>query len=226
MAKILVVEDDRLLSQLMRQFLTKEGHTVEAMHDGSDAMSILESNAFDVVVLDWELPGMLGIDILNRFRSLGNATPVLMLTRKASVDDKETGFDKGADDYLPKPFDMRELGMRVRALLRRPAQFTGQWLQVGMLRLDPAARVVVRGDEEIKLLPKEFALLEFFMRHPGQVFTAQALLNSVWKSDSEASEEAVSICIRRLRKKIDADGAESVIRTLHGQGYKLIVANT
>jgi two-component system OmpR family response regulator len=221
MAKVLVVEDDELLRQLLSQFLTKEGYQVETANNGSTGMEMLQAHEYAVVVLDWDLPGMLGIDILRTFRALGKQTPVLMLTHKSTIADKEAGFTSGTDDYLPKPFEMRELALRISALLRRPAQFTGQWLTAGDLKLDPASRVVRRGDEEINLLPKEFALLEFFMRRPREVFTSDALLSHVWSSDSEASEEAVSICIRRLRKKIDRQGQNSIIKTLHGQGYKL-----
>jgi DNA-binding response OmpR family regulator len=154
-------------------------------------------------------------------RQAGWMTPVLMLTRRSSITDKEISFDSGTDDFLPKPFDMKELSLRVKALLRRPSLYVDQRIAVGPLRLDPASRLVFRGDEEIRLLPKEFALLEFMMRHPGRVFSAASLLDHVWSSDSEASEEAVSICIRRLRKKLDVQGEASIIRTVHGQGYKL-----
>lgn len=221
MAKVLIVEDDQLLSKLMSDYLKKDSHQTEVIANGRDAIDYLDAHEYDVVVLDWELPGLSGIEILKRLRAEGKSTPVLMLTKKSSIEEKEIGFETGTDDFLPKPFDMRELSARVKALLRRPQQYTGQWLTAGSLRLDAASRVVARGEEDIRLLPKEFALLEFFMRHPKQVFSATALLNHVWSSDSEASEEAVSICIRRLRKKIDIQGQPSLIRTVHGEGYKL-----
>lgn len=221
MAKILIVEDDKLLSELMRQFLAREGHEIEVAADGGIAQAHLDAYEYDLVVLDWELPISSGIEILRELRANRTSTPVIMLTRKSAIEDKENGFVSGADDYLPKPFEMRELSLRISALLRRPAQFAGNLLRCGNFSLDPAARTFTKDDEEIKLLPREFALLEFLMRHPGEVFSAQALLRHVWTADSDASEEAVSICIRRLRRKIDSAGAPSSIRTLHGQGYKL-----
>lgn len=143
-----------------------------------------------------------------------------MLTQKDSIDEKETGFRSGCDDYLTKPFEMRELAVRVQALLRRSLSAGTDQLVVGDLRLDLRAHTAFRGGNELDLLPKEFALLAFFMRNPNLVFSAQALLDRVWNSEAEVSEEAVSICIRRLRKKVDPEGAPSVVRTVHGLGYR------
>lgn len=221
MAKVLVVEDDVSLGKMVRDWLALEHHQTEVVTDGAEAKEMLKVYKFDVIVLDWELPNLSGIEILKDFRSRGGLTPVLILTGKGSIIEKEAGFDAGADDYLTKPFHGKELTARLRALLRRPEGYSGDILKAGQLQLDRANYRVTRGDDEIKLLPKEFALLEFLMRHQNRVFAPEALLNRVWESDSEATVDALTTCIKRLRKKIDVEGQPSVIRTVHGVGYKL-----
>ncbi|MFN8654774.1 MAG: response regulator transcription factor [Candidatus Obscuribacterales bacterium] len=220
MAKILIVEDDALLGRLMVDFLRAQHHEVEIACTGSQGWEKLNHSQYEVLVLDWQLPEIEGIEVLNRHRSAGGLTPVLMLTRKDSIDEKETGFRSGCDDYLTKPFEMRELAVRIQALLRRPLSAGTDQLVAGDLRLDLRAHTAFRGDDDLQLLPKEFALLAFFMRNPNLVFSAQALLDRVWNSEAEVSEEAVSICIRRLRKKVDHEGAASIVRTVHGLGYR------
>jgi two-component system OmpR family response regulator len=143
-----------------------------------------------------------------------------MLTARAHVDEKSAGLDSGADDYLTKPFQIKELGSRVRALLRRPTAFQANNLRVGSLEMDLSNFRVRRGEEEIALLPKEFALLEFFMRHPNQVFSPETLIDRVWTSDKEASPETIRTYIKRLRKKLDLEGERSLLSTVHGIGYK------
>ncbi|HEY9712601.1 MAG TPA: response regulator transcription factor, partial [Chroococcales cyanobacterium] len=184
----------------------------------------LQFYEYDLVVLDWQLPGLEGVDILKEFRSGGGITPVIMLTGKNSISDKETGFDSGADDYLTKPFHMKELSARVRALLRRPSTFVGNVLKAGQLELDPGNFKATKNGAEIKLQPKEFSLLEFFMRHPNQVFNTDTLLNRVWASESDATSDALTTTIKRLRKKIDAEGERSFLTTVHGVGYKMEVS--
>jgi DNA-binding response OmpR family regulator len=219
MAKIIVVEDDKDIAEQVKMLLTFEHHTVEALHDGKDASAALRVYDYDVIILDWELPGMHGVDILREFRARGGNTPVLMLTGKSSVDSKEIGLDSGADDYLTKPFELKELAARVRALLRRPAAVKQNVLKVGGLTLDPAKYRVTMGDAPVTLVPKEFALLEFLMRHPGQVFSQEALLNRVWPSESDATEEALRTTMKRLRKKVDPES--QLIKNIHGVGYVL-----
>lgn len=221
MAKILVVEDDLGLSRMVRDWLTFEHHLVETADNGRDGLDKLSFYEYDVVVLDWELPEMTGVEIIREFRSRGGTTPVLMLTGKGSVSDKELSFDAGADDYLTKPFHMKELSMRLRALLRRSSGFTGDALTFRDLMLEPSKHRVTRDGKDVQLLPKEFSLLEFFMRHPNQVFSAEALLSRVWASETDTTVDAVSTCIKRLRKKVDVEGRTSVIKTVHGVGYKL-----
>jgi DNA-binding response OmpR family regulator len=216
-AKILLVEDDNDLANMVRTFLLFEKHTVERISNGTEASDQLRSFEYDVIILDWTLPGMTGIEILKDYRNRGGTTPILMLTGKTSINDKEQGLDNGVDDYLTKPFDMRELGARVRALLRRPAMVSGNLLTTGDLSLDSSTHQVLKNGEPLALVPKEFQLLEFLMRHPNQVFTMTALLNRVWPSDSEATEEALRTTIKRLRKKIDPDG--QLLQNVRGVGY-------
>lgn len=221
MAKILLVEDDKDLCAMIEDALVSQQHTVEMVHTGMDARDRLLTFNYDAVILDWNLPGLTGVSVLKELRERGNATPVIMLTGKSASEEKEIGLDTGADDYLTKPFSMRELQARIRALLRRPQGFTGTVLTAGDLTLDPVLRKVSRNGTELKLLPKEIALLEFFMRHKGQLFTAEAVLNRVWSSESEASPDSFRTCLKRLRQKIDQDGNESIIEYVHGLGYRL-----
>lgn len=225
MAKILIVEDDEQLADLIVQCLTRENHLVEHVNNGADALSQVKLYIFDLIILDWNLPEVTGLGILKEFRSRGGITPVLFLTGRRDLSDKLEGLDAGADDYLTKPFDSRELTSRIRALLRRPQVLVGDVLEVGALRLDPKDFKVTLGEDEIKLVPKEFALLEFLMRHPGELFGVDKLLDSVWPCQSDSTREALTTCIKRLRKKLDGDSDTSMIRNVHGVGYGLFVEN-
>jgi DNA-binding response OmpR family regulator len=221
MAKILVVEDDLGLSRMVRDWLTFEHHLVETADNGREGLDKLNFYEYDAIILDWELPELSGIELCRQYRSRGGTAPVLMLTGKGTISDKESGFDAGADDYLTKPFHMKELSMRLRALLRRATAFTGDVLRVKDIELEPSNHRATRNGADLNLLPKEFALLEFLMRHPNQVFSAEALLSRVWASETDTTVDAVSTCIKRLRKKIDSEDQPSLIRTVHGVGYKL-----
>src|SRR5581483_10333984 len=173
MVKILVVEDDAELAPVVRDWLSFEHYTVELVDNGSEAKDRLQLFAYDLVILDWELPDMSGMDILRGFRAGGGMTPVLVLTGKRSIDNKVEGFDSGADDYLTKPFHGKELVARVKALLKRPAIQLPTNLKYGELELDPNNFVVRRNGDEIRLVPKEFALLEFLMRNPKKLFSSE-----------------------------------------------------
>ncbi|MBA3994337.1 MAG: DNA-binding response regulator [Cyanobacteria bacterium DS2.3.42] len=221
MAKILVVEDDPALQKQLEEFMRFEKHTVEAVGDGADAAHRLLISKYDLVILDWNLPGMTGPEVLKSMRGSGCATPVLMLTGKGNIADKTEGFDSGADDYLTKPFDLKEVGLRAKALLRRPQAMLTGTIDIGGISLDPHAHKVFLDGAEIQMLPKEFALLEFLMRHPGQIFSQEALLESVWKSESESSIHTVYVHVRNLRKKLSQDGKPHIIKTVHNMGYKL-----
>ncbi|MDZ4833981.1 MAG: response regulator transcription factor [Candidatus Melainabacteria bacterium] len=222
MAKILLVEDDQSLAKLVRNWLSLDHHVVETVEDGEEALHRLKVSEFDLVVLDWNLPKLEGVEVLKQHRQMGGKTPVLMLTGKDRIADKEEGFDAGADDYLTKPFHGKELSMRIKALLRRPPLLVEDVLKVGDLVLERESFTVRRGDADVRLLPKEFALLEFLMRHPNQVFSAEALLERVWVSESESTVEAVTTCIKRLRRKLEGAGGAPVIATVNGVGYKLV----
>lgn len=220
MSKILIVEDDPELRGRIRDWLVFEHYQVEEADNGSRALEIMRIAQFDVILLDWMLPGLTGIDVCQQYRRSGGAAPILMLTGRKEIAEKEKGYAAGVDDYLTKPFDTRELSLRVRALLRRAPVFCGDVLTAGRLSLDPISHHVKSGKTEIHLQPLEFSLLEYLMRHPRHVLSADALLNAVWATDSEASVDTLRTYIKTLRKKIDTENEPSMIRTVHGFGYK------
>lgn len=221
LAKILFVDDDAGLCKTIRGWLAMERHTTETANTGEEAMGFLKAYEYDLIVLDWQMPGMSGIEVLKEFRARGGNTPVIMLTGRSEIENKEEGLDSGADDYLTKPFHTRELSARIRALLRRPHGAVGEVFTWRDIQLDRESYLVTKGGQEIRLLPKEFDLLEFLMRNPGKVFTSEALLNRVWSSESESTVEALHTCVKRVRKKVDTKGDVSIIRTVHGVGYSL-----
>lgn len=222
MSKILLVEDDQALREMTSKYLRTHRFLVDTADNGADALELLRFSVFDAVVLDWELPGLHGPEILKQFRARGGVTPILMLTGKNTLSDKAQGFNSGADDYLTKPFDLEELVMRVQALIRRSGrQVAAAALKARDIELDTEKLIVTRAGAKLKMLPKEVALLEFLLRHPGQVFSAEQLLDRVWSSSSDASPEAVTACIGRLRKKIDGNSDAPLIKTIYGLGYKL-----
>jgi DNA-binding response OmpR family regulator len=203
-------------------WLIGAGYLVEAVHNGIDGSDMLKLGGFDLVVLDWDLPGKPGIEILRESRQRGDKTPIIMLTAKSMIDDKEKGLDFGADDYLTKPFAMRELAARIRAALRRPAGFHSQVLKAGEIELDLTEHRVKKAGVEIHLQPKDFALLEFLMRHPNRIFSSDVLLARVWESESEASADALRTSIKRIRRALDAkdvDESASIIKNIPRVGY-------
>lgn len=220
MTKLLLIDDDTSLVDMLSAWLTDERYTVEVAYDGEEGLSRLLCCDYDLVVLDWELPGLSGTEVLKQFRSKGGNTPIIMLTGKNTISDKEEGLDVGADDYLTKPFAMRELSARLRAMMRRSRAVKDNVLESKDIVLDPAKFCVMRNGAEIMLLPREFQLLEFLMRHVGQFFTSDALLNRVWHSDADVTAEAVRSTIKRLRQKIDIDGEPSVIENIPKVGYR------
>ncbi|CAN5545171.1 response regulator transcription factor [soil metagenome] len=221
MAKILLAEDDKDLHNILRTYLLFEHHLVESSFTGSDADEKLSASEYDIVVLDWDLPGRSGIELVTELRTRGSNAPILMITGKTSVAEKTVGLDTGADDYLTKPFNIQEFGARIRALLRRGGQTIrqGDILTMAGITLDVARYRVTKDDKPVNLLPKEFQLLEFFMRHPNHVYAPEALLTKVWPSDTEATAEALRSTVKRIRKKLDPEGA--LLRTVHGVGYIL-----
>jgi DNA-binding response OmpR family regulator len=219
MAKIIVVEDDLICAGVIEDLLTHQGHTIEVVADGAEGLDRLRLYHYDLAVLDWELPKLAGPKICQSARQNGMKIPVLMLTGKDAITDKEHGFDAGADDYLTKPFDGRELLMRIKALLRRPAEMRSEQLTAGSICLNAATRSVQKDGNQIDLLPKEYALLEFFMSHPNHVYSLADLLNQVWSSESDTSPDSIRKCVERIRKKIDDAGKPSLIETVHRIGY-------
>lgn len=221
MAKILIIEDDPALAEALQEFMESEGHRSEVVYDGLVGLDYLQMSGYDLAIVDWQLPGLNGVDVCRRYRSSGGKIPILMLTQKSSVDDKAEGLDAGADDYLAKPFNGKELAARVRALLRRSASLFDATKTVGKITMDASASTVTIGKKAAKLLPSEFALVEFLLRHPGTYFTADQLLKHVWGTDVEVTSEALRTCISRVRTKLDEPDAPSVIETSRGWGYKI-----
>lgn len=221
MAKILVVEDNAELIDNIREFLSAQHHNIDCCADGSEALAYLQTYEYDVIVLDWTLPKMSGIEILKQYRAKGGITPVLMLTGRREIDDKESGFDAGADDYLTKPFELRELAVRIKSLIRRaPTPFT-DLLTVADIVLDRQSKQVTKSGKDVKLMPKDFAILELLMTYPNKVFSAEALIERIWSSSADASPDVVRKHINRIRTQIDSDEGTSLIRTVHGVGYSL-----
>jgi DNA-binding response OmpR family regulator len=215
MAKILLVDDDEDLGRLVKTFLSKEHHIVEVAANGDDAQHLLNVSSYDILILDWMLPGMSGIDLCRWYRKSGSA-PVIMLTGKGAIVHREEGLDAGADDYLTKPFSMKELAARVRALLRRPVAIQME-LAVGEYLLHPPTLTVTKAGQNIHLPPREFALLEFLVRHPSEIFKPEALMVRVWRSDSETTTDSLRTCIKQIRKRLDD---EKIIETIPGAGYR------
>lgn len=221
MAKILIVEDDEMLGLSMLTGIEARKHVVELVNDGDEALSRLKIYSYEVVILDWALPGMSGIEICKAFRARGGTTPILMLTGKDQIQDKELGFQTGVDDYLTKPFDMRELLVRIDALLRRSRAFKDEVIRAGNIEMNTRTRNVSQDGVEVTLSAGEYSVLEFLFRRPGQYFTVTELLNEVWTSETDSSELAVRQCISRLRRKLTTKGGASVIKTSKGLGYRV-----
>jgi two-component system response regulator ResD len=221
MSKLLIVEDQKPLLDLVRDWLAKDGYMVDCAETGPDALLHLKQFQYDLIVLDINLPGISGIDVCRAFRQKGGVTPIIFLTVNNNIDVKELGFEAGADDYLVKPFNVRELSVRVKAVLKRSTQGTKNGaINAGNITLNSADHAVTVDQEPVNLQPKEFALLEFLMRHPNQVFNSDALIKRVWPSSSEASADTVRSHITRIRQKLGASA--DVLVTVHGVGYKFV----
>jgi two-component system OmpR family response regulator len=219
--RVLVVEDDVKMAGLLRRGLGEEGLSADVARTGDDALWMADATEYDAIVLDVMLPGTDGFAVCRRLREAGTWTPVLLLTARNSVDDRVAGLDAGADDYLTKPFSFAELLARLRALVRRAPVERPTVLEVGDLRADPATRQVWRGDAEIRLSAKEFAMLETFMRRPGQVLSRYQLLEHCWDYAYESRSNVVDVYVRYLREKIDRPFGRSSIETVRGAGYRL-----
>ena len=219
--RILVVEDELKMAGLLRRGLVEEGYAADVARTGEDALWMARSVEYDAIVLDLMLPQLDGFEVCRGLRETGVWTPVLMLTARDAVEDRVAGLDAGADDYLPKPFSFVELLARLRALARRGAGERPVALEVGSLRLDPASHRVWRGDAEIELSTKEFALLETFMRRPGQVLSRNQLLEHAWDIAYENRSNVVDVYVRYLREKVDRPFGCDSLETVRGAGYRL-----
>lgn len=219
---ILIVEDEQRLAVLLRRVLSEERHVVDIANDGPTGLNLAASDSYDLVILDRMLPGMDGLEMTRKLRAAHIQVPILMLTARGSVEDRVAGLETGADDYLTKPFAMQELLARVRAQLRRGrTPETGTELVVGDLTLDLLRHEARRGGHVIQLTAKEFALLEFLMRHPGQVLTRTQIMDHVWRYDMDALSNVVDIYIHYLRSKVDQGFEHSLIFTVRGVGYRI-----
>lgn len=219
MAKIFLVDDDTELLSVVAESLQKEGHLAEMCSTKSEATRTLKESGFDLLVLDVGLPDGSGFDICKEYRANGGVCPIIMLTGKADVRDKEHGLDSGADDYLTKPFSTRELAARVRALLRRPSSYIGEIIEHNGIKLDCSNRQAFKNGKAIKLQPLDYSLLEYLMKNPNQVLNQENILRRVWESYTESGIEALRAAVKRIRKEIDDDGKDSLIETVYKVGY-------
>ncbi|TWD83019.1 DNA-binding response OmpR family regulator [Kribbella amoyensis] len=220
--RVLVAEDDVRLAALLRETLEEAGWQVEVVNDGRAAYDrLLVDTAYDVVLLDWMLPGMDGVSVARQWRGLGIAVPILMLTARGDVRDRIDGLDAGADDYLPKPFDLDELLARLRALYRRNAFGRESPAQVGDLVVDPVARRVSRGGVDINLSTREFDILYLLASHAGQVVTRLTILDEVWDGETDLRSNVIDVHLAAIRAKIDRPFGADTITTLRGTGYRL-----
>ncbi len=219
--RILLVEDEPTIANFIRQGLTEAGYAVDVARDGQEGLEYAQAAAYDVLVLDIMLPRLDGIQLLRRLRASGHKTPALMLTARDTVDNRVEGLDAGADDYLVKPFAFPELLARVRALLRRPPLQAGTVLQIGTLCMDTARHVVERNGRLIDLSPREYAILEYLMRHPNQVLSRSQIGEHVWNFDFYNESNVVDVYIGYLRRKVDRSGELPLIHTVRGVGYCL-----
>lgn len=221
MSKILIVEDDTELAESVRSYLLGHGFNLEICGHGGDAKQLLQSFGYDLIILDWTLPGVSGDQICRDYRAAGGQTPVIFLTGKGDIDSLETALDSGADDYITKPFNVRELYARIKTLLRRRTGAFSSTLSIDNLELDPEKGIVTYKGQTVKLRAKETALLEFLMRNPNRVFSSQQLFDAVWPSDAEGSSDAVRTWMAYLRQKLAQVERADLVKTILGTGYTI-----
>jgi heavy metal response regulator len=219
--RILVVEDERKVASFIKKGLEEEGYAVDVAADGEEGLAMALTRVHDLIILDVRLPKLDGLRVLQALRHDSMTAPVLLLTVRATIEDKVLGLDAGADDYLTKPFAFQELVARVRALLRRRMEAEPTVLRIGDLTLDPARRTVMRGGDKIDLTPREFALLDYFMRNPGRVLTRTMIAEHVWDYSFDTSTNVIDVYVNYLRKKVDAGREPKLLHTMRGVGYVL-----
>lgn len=219
--RILIVEDEVRLAEVIKKGLVEEGFAVDIAHDGEDGQYLAESEKYDLIMLDVMLPKLDGITLCKNLRAQKITTPILMLTAKTTLEDKIVGLDSGADDYLAKPFAFLELRSRIYALIRRSNNNVSSVLVFEDLTLDPLKHTCVRNKKNISLTPKEFAILEFLLRHPGEVITRTMITEHVWDYNFDGMSNIVDVFMASLRKKINSNSSVKLIHTIHGVGYKI-----
>jgi len=219
--RLLLVEDNKRLSDSLRMTLEDDGYAVDAVYDGLDGEEMGLMDVYDIIILDIMLPGKDGIEVCRALRNKRVRTPVLMLTARDALESRVEGLDSGADDYLIKPFEVDELRARVRALLRRQSETKAGALQIADLCLDPATHTVRRSDQLIELTAKEFALLEYLMRHPNNLVTREMAESHLWSYENIVASNVVDVYIRRLRRKIDDPFEAKLLETVRGSGYRI-----
>lgn len=222
--RILLVDDETELTDPLTRILTREGYSVDTAYDGSNGRQLAQSSNYDLLILDWMLPGKTGLEICQEIRNQGKTTPVLFLTAKDTLDDRVQGLDAGADDYLVKPFELRELLARVRALLRRaithPQETTTGKLTVAGIELDSESQIAYRQGRVIELSENESQLLLYFMDNTGQLLTHAQIMQHLWNEDEQPSSNVIAALIRLLRRKIEVAGETQLIHTVYGKGYR------
>jgi DNA-binding response OmpR family regulator len=220
--RVLLVEDEKKLAAFIKKGLEKKcGHAVDVIHDGEQGLFYAGAVDYDLIILDIMLPRLDGLSVLRRLRTKGVKTPILVLTARATIESKVEGLDSGSDDYLTKPFDLRELASRVNALLRRNSVDQPVQLMVADLTLDPVKRIARRGEQALELTAREFSLLEYLMRRKGHALSRTQIMDHVWSGEFEGTSNIVDVYIKYLRSKIDVPGVTKLIHTVWGIGYRL-----
>lgn len=219
--KILLIEDDKKISAFIVKGLKEEFMNVDHAFDGKDGLYLAEINRYDILIIDWMLPKLSGLEIIKKLREKGVATPILILTARGDIDDKVKGLESGADDYLPKPFAFKELIARIRALHRRSSYGEKLILQAGDLQLDPLKREVKRAEKVIDLSAKEFELLELLLRYKGRIVTNTMIAENIWNLETSVESNVINVTIYHLRNKIDKEFNTKLIHTVRGSGYRI-----
>ncbi len=219
--RVLIIEDEKKVMNFVRQGLEEERYLVDTASDGITGLELALNNHFDAIVLDVMLPGKDGFTVLRELRDAGSVTPVIMLTARDSVEDKVTGLDLGADDYLPKPFSFDELTARLRSLMRRSAPEKTTKLKCGDLILDTVTHIAVRGGKEIELTTKEYTLIEYLMRNKNRILSRSTITQHVWKHNFDPDSNIIDVYVKRLRLKIENDNDKPLIQSIRGVGYRM-----
>jgi len=219
MPKVLIVDDDIELVSAIDQVLREDAWSAEKVYAGADALQLLTGFKFDLIILDWNLPDISGLEVCRRFRESGGETPIMFLTGRNTYPDKELGFGAGVDEYITKPFDNRELVLRARAMMRRPAHLSAEALIVNGVKLDRKSKRLIEGDKSVQLSTTEFAIIEVLFVNAGTFYTANQLFETIWPTETDTTNEVVRVHIRVIRRKLELLGLGDVIKTVRGAGY-------